>query len=166
MKSGQMSDQFILALKRFLTSEAHMRQQLCNVRVTQEINAGIRLHSLHHQAVRINLGITELISYLDGRVEVAKMLFQAMLGQEDLVTGCAWKSCGSAMVGCWCLLSMRCHVHGILSNHHAIVFTLKMCTTELTRVAGAHLVDQVCIPVSMLSKDIIVCVTPRAQNNP
>jgi hypothetical protein len=165
MMSFQMSDQFILALERFLTSEAHMRQQLRNAGVAQEIHAGIRLHSLHHQAVRINLGITELISYLNGRVEIAKVLFQAMLGQEDLVTGCAWKSCGSSMVG-WCLLSMRCHVHGILSNHRAIVFTLKVCTTKLTRVAGAHLVDQVCIPVSMLSKDIIVCVTPMAQNNP
>ena len=143
-----------------------MRQQLRNVRMAQKIHAGIRLHCLHHQTMRINLCIAELISYLDGRVEVAKVLFQAMLGQKDLVTGCAWKGCGSSMVGCWCLLSMGCHVHGILSNHHAIVFTLKMCTTELTGVAGAHLVEQVCIPVSMLSKDIIVCIAPMAQNTP
>jgi hypothetical protein len=166
MMSFQMSDQFILALERFLTSEAHMRQQLRNVGVAQEIHAGIRLHSLHHQAVRINLGITELISSLNRRVEIAKVLFQAMLGQEDLVTGCAWEGCGSAMIGCWCLLSMRCHVHGILSNHRAIVFTLKVCTTKLTRVAGAHLMYQECIPISMLSENIIVCITPVAQDTP
>ena len=81
MVASQMTYKLIFPLKRLLTTEAHLRQQLNDVLIAQKIHAGFRLHRLHDKAVRFKLLFIELITNLECQVEVPKVLFKSMFRQ-------------------------------------------------------------------------------------
>jgi hypothetical protein len=164
MVAFEVPDQLILPLKDLLADETHLRQQLCDVVMAQQIAASLVVHCLHHQTVCIQLDITELFSNLDGGMEVPKVLLQSMLDQEDLVADVTRKGRSCTGSGDRCRLSMVCHVHGILSEHNATVFPLKMSSTEFTRIACTRMPQKIIIPGTMFLEHLIGRITPMAKD--
>ena len=165
MVASQMTYKLIFPLKRLLTTEAHLRQQLNDVLIAQKIHAGFRLHCLHDKAVRFKLLFIELITNLECQVEVPKVLFKSMFRQEYLVARLTRKDSVSIGHISRRILAMEGHVDSILSQNNTIVFSKKMSATKFTRIAGAGIVKQVGIPSTMFLVAFIVRITPMSHES-
>ena len=107
MVTFKVSYQLILSLKDLLADETHLRQQLSDVVMAQQIAASLIVHCLHHQTVCIQLSITWSCSptwmaewkfrrCCSSPCLVKKTLLQMRQGKADVVldvvigAGCPW----------------------------------------------------------------------------